>query len=84
MAVNYVLGVAGQNAADARLLAERQEGQETFLAMVATEWERLDPARYPRLNRAASALAEPDDRAQFLAGVDLILTGVAALHGDRR
>lgn len=80
--VNYVLGVAGQNAANARLLAERRVGREAFLTVVAAEWSRLDPARYPRLLRGASHLAEHDDRAQFLAGVDLILAGVAALHGD--
>lgn len=80
--VNYVLGVAGQNAANARFLAEQRVGRQEFLAAVAAQWERLDPARYPRLHRATSALPEHDDRAQFLAGVDLILAGVAALHGN--
>lgn len=73
--VNYILGVAGQNAANARL-----HGQETDrsagLASVAEQWAQLDPARYPFLRRMATQLSEHDDREQFLAGLDLILAGI--------
>ncbi|MCD2194524.1 TetR/AcrR family transcriptional regulator [Actinomycetospora endophytica] len=79
--VNYVLGVAGQNAANARVLAHDDADRSTYLATVAAQWEDLDPERYPFVRRAATRLADHDDRAQFLAGVDLILAGIGAVHG---
>ncbi|WP_439378206.1 TetR/AcrR family transcriptional regulator [Amycolatopsis lexingtonensis] len=77
--VNYVLGVAGQNAANARLLAGDVD-RSAFLAGVAAQWARLDPARYPFVRKAATRLVEHDDREQFLAGVDIFLAGVATLR----
>jgi AcrR family transcriptional regulator len=74
--VNYILGVAGQSAAIARAGADR----ETSLAAVAAQWAQLDPAKYPRLHRTAAQLREHDDRRQFLAGVDLFLAGIEAVH----
>jgi AcrR family transcriptional regulator len=82
--VNYVLGVAGQNAANARVLAESDADRSAFLATVAARWAELDPARYPFVHRAAMQLREHDDREQFLAGVDLILAGIGAVHTDLR
>jgi AcrR family transcriptional regulator len=77
--VNYVLGVAGQNAANAR---ERAPGTDrtAFLGAVAARWARLDPERYPFVRQVAAQLPVHDDREQFLAGVDLILTGIAAAN----
>ncbi|RSD22818.1 TetR/AcrR family transcriptional regulator [Amycolatopsis eburnea] len=77
--VNYVLGVAGQNAANARLLAGDAD-RSAFLSGVAARWAGLDPARYPFVRKAAARLAEHDDREQFLAGVDIFLAGVATLR----
>lgn len=77
--VNYVLGVAGQNAAHART---RDPADRTAaLATIAARWEQLDPDRYPNVRRAATRLREHDDREQFVAGVDLILAGIAVTHG---
>lgn len=73
--VNYVLGVAGQNAANARLLAGETD-RSAFLGDVAAQWARLDPAEYPYMREVAAQLPEHDDREQFLAGVDLILAGI--------
>ncbi|MYX47112.1 TetR family transcriptional regulator [Streptomyces sp. SID89] len=79
--VNYILGVAGQNAANARLHGPGTD-RTAFLGAIAGQWERLDPERYPFVRRLAARLADHDDREQFLAGIDLILTGVeAALPG---
>ncbi|MFJ4872921.1 TetR/AcrR family transcriptional regulator [Streptomyces sp. NPDC088757] len=75
--VNYVLGVAGQNAANARLHAHGTD-REAFLGAVAEQWGRLDPARYPFVRRLARQLPRHDDREQFLAGIDLVLAGVEA------
>ncbi|MCZ9348067.1 TetR/AcrR family transcriptional regulator C-terminal domain-containing protein, partial [Streptomyces sp. TRM76130] len=67
--VNYVLGVAAQNAANARLRAGGDTDRETFLENAATQWTRIDPGRYPFVHAAATRLGEHDDREQFLVGV---------------
>ena len=73
--LNYVLGLAGQYAAGARLIP-RETDRPAFLASVAARWTQLDPARYPFLHQMAARLPGHDDRAQFLAGIDLILAGI--------
>jgi AcrR family transcriptional regulator len=78
--VNYVLGVAGQNAANARLLTSDEADREAFLGAVAAQWAALDPDEYPFVHRAATHLREHDDREQFLAGVDIFLAGIAILR----
>ncbi len=81
--VNYVLGLAAQYAAGARLLA-RETDRSAFLATVAARWAQLDPGAYPFLRQVATQLPEHDDREQFLAGIDLILTGIQGfLHRHR-
>jgi AcrR family transcriptional regulator len=74
--VNYVLGLAGQYAAGARLLA-RETDRSAFLTTVAERWAQLDPAEYPFVHQVATQLPGHDDREQFLAGIDLILAGIA-------
>jgi AcrR family transcriptional regulator len=81
--VNYILGVAGQNAANARALAGRNMDRSAFLAGVAAQWAQLDPARHPSVHRAATRLRDHDDRAQFVAGVNLILAGIEAESRER-
>ncbi len=73
--VNYVLGLAGQYAAAARLSA-RQTDRSAFLATVAARWRQLDPAQYPFVHQMAAQLPGHDDREQFLAGINLILAGI--------
>lgn len=76
--VNYILGMAQQNAANARLVP--QETQRTaFLAAVTARWTEHDPAEYPFVHQVAAQLREHDDRDQFLAGVDLFLAGIASV-----
>lgn len=77
--VSYILGVASQNAANAQLLAGAGE-RSAFLADVAARFEALDPAHYPYVREMATPLREHDDREQFLAGIDLILAGIASLR----
>jgi AcrR family transcriptional regulator len=74
---NYVLGLAGQYAAAARLIA-RETDRSAFLATVAARWARLDPAQYPFVQQVAAQLPGHDDREQFLAGINLILAGISA------
>ncbi|MCZ4512517.1 TetR/AcrR family transcriptional regulator C-terminal domain-containing protein [Streptomyces sp. ActVer] len=78
--VNYVLGVAAQNAANARLLAGSDTDRETFLEDAATQWAQIDPGRYPFVHAAATRLGEHDDREQFLVGVDIFLAGISVLR----
>ncbi|GAA1071796.1 TetR/AcrR family transcriptional regulator [Tsukamurella spumae] len=78
--VGYVLGAAAQNAANARSeLARSGPGREELLGDVAARIEQLDPAEFPYLRRIAGTMARHDDRAQFLAGLDLLLAGIDAL-----
>ena len=77
--LHYILGVAGQNAANARLQASETD-RSTFLAAVAAQWVQLDPAQYPFVRQMATQLRDHDDREQFLAGVDLILAGIGAVR----
>ena len=78
--VNYILGVAGQNAANARALASSKMDRSAFLAAVAAQWAQLDSAKYPSVHRARTQLREHDDREQFLAGIDLILAGIETVN----
>lgn len=76
--LHYIFGAAGQNAANARLLPASTDRTDFLAAMIA-KWTRADPGGYPFLRRIAPMFAQHDDRAQFLAGVDLILAGIGTL-----
>lgn len=71
---NYILGVAGQNAANARTLPGGTD-RKAWLETIARSWIQDDPESRPFLRRVAAQLSEHDDRQQFIAGVDFILTG---------
>jgi AcrR family transcriptional regulator len=77
--LHYILGLAGQYAAGARLLP-RETDRSAFLGTIAAQWAQHDPAEYPFLRQVAAQLAEHDDREQFLAGIDLILAGIATVR----
>lgn len=73
--LNYMLGLAGQYAAAARLV-KPGAGRSGFLGDMADRWRSLDPDAYPFVRSIAGRMSEHDDRVQFLAGVDLILAGM--------
>jgi AcrR family transcriptional regulator len=77
--VNYVFGVAGQNAANTRHLADSGADRSDFLGAVAARWRQLDPGKYPYVHKATTHLREHDDREQFLAGINILLAGIATL-----
>ncbi|MBI0299445.1 TetR family transcriptional regulator [Streptomyces sp. PRKS01-29] len=80
--VHYILGAARQNAANtasARTLAPGVDRAE-FLDAASRAWQELDPDDYPFIRAVAAQMREHDDREQFLAGIDLVLTGITALH----
>lgn len=77
--VQYVLGAAAQNAVNGTL-AGADVSREELLGEVATRWEELDPQEWSFTRAIADQMRVHDDREQFLAGLDLVLTGIAALH----
>jgi AcrR family transcriptional regulator len=75
--LNYILGVAGQNAANAR----SQEPGTSRADVLGTEsalWASLDPDEFRFTRDVAAQLRDHDDREQFLGGIDLILAGITA------
>ena len=77
--VNYIVGVAGQNAANVREHAQVTD-RTAFLGNVAAQWAHLDPAAYPFVHQVAAQLPAHDDRKQFLVGIDLILAGIETVR----
>lgn len=77
--LNYIVGVAGQNAANARLHPGETDRSD-FLQTVAATWMQLDAAEYPFLQKVAAQLQEHDDQEQFMAGIDLILAGIEVIR----
>ncbi|MFJ3778125.1 TetR/AcrR family transcriptional regulator [Streptomyces sp. NPDC090075] len=75
--LNYILGVAGQNAVNT-LTLRPDTNRTDFLDAVATEWAQLDPGQYGFTRNIAGQLRNHDDRAEFVAGIDLILAGITA------
>ncbi len=76
--VSYIIGVSGQNAANARLL-EPSADRAQYLERVSARWQKLDAHEYPFIRNVAAQMRAHDDRAEFLAGIDLILAGIVAL-----
>jgi hypothetical protein len=74
---NYILGVGGLNAANARVAGSTD--RTDLLVTVSAAWANLDPEEYPFTRDVAEQLREHDDRTQFLDGIDLILAGIGAL-----
>jgi AcrR family transcriptional regulator len=77
--LSYIMGVGGQNAANAQFATARELDRAAFLGDVAATWTALDAGTYPFVRSMAAKLATHDDRADFLAGIDLILGGIANL-----
>jgi AcrR family transcriptional regulator len=73
----YIIGAGGQNATNSRspaALGDRQDVLDT----IARHWEGLDPGEYSFTRAMAGQLRVHDDRAEFVAGIDLILAGMMA------
>lgn len=71
----YILGVAGQNAANAQLAREKSLDRSNFLTEISTAWAQLAVTEYPFTRSMAARLQSHDDREDFLSGVDIILQG---------
>jgi hypothetical protein len=73
-----VSGNASPTPAGARLIPPDTD-RTAFLA-AAARWTQLDPVQYPFAHQVAAQLPEHDDREQFVAGIDLILAGIATVR----
>jgi AcrR family transcriptional regulator len=73
----YIIGAGGQNATNSRSSASLGDRQHV-LDTEAGRWEGLDPKEYAFTRTVAGQLRGHDDRAEFLAGIDLILAGMMA------
>ena len=74
--LNYILGVGGQNAANTQFARANGLDRSNFLDAVATAWSQLDPDEYPFARSVAGHLRAHDDRTDFLAGINFILSGI--------
>ena len=81
--LNYLLGVSGQNAANALIAREQGLERAHFLDTLAGAWSRLDAQAFPFARKVAGQLRAHDDREDFLAGIDLIVHGMQALQAGR-
>ncbi len=79
----YILGVSRQNAANGQLARTEGLDRSDFLDAVSTAWSQLDPKDYPFAQSVAARIRDHDDRADFLAGIDLILTGIESSRRRR-
>ncbi|NVJ19689.1 TetR family transcriptional regulator [Myxococcus sp. AM011] len=75
--LSYIVGVSIQNAANGRLF-EPSVDRADFLDTMSARWKQLDAHEYPFTRKVAAQLPGHDDLAEFLAGIDLILAGIAA------
>ncbi|MET0704065.1 MAG: helix-turn-helix domain-containing protein [Mycobacterium sp.] len=78
--LSYLLGLAAQYAAGARLVPYGTD-RSAFLTAMAARWKsQHDPVTYPFVHQVADQLPWHDDRVQFLAGIDLILAGIGTFR----
>ncbi len=75
--VSYIVGVSAQNAANGRVLAPDVD-REAFLKAQSTRWKNLDADEFRFTRSVAEQMRKHDDRAEFLAGIDLIVAGITA------
>lgn len=75
--LSYILGVGGQNAANARLARTQGLNRPDYLGEVSVAWSKLDALEFPFVRGIANRFRTHDDREDFLAGIDLILRGIA-------
>ncbi len=80
--LNYILGVGGRNAANGQIARAQGLDRDAFLDSVAETWSHLDATAYPFVRSLAGAIRTHDDRADFCAGIDLILKGIGSPGSD--
>jgi len=59
-------------------MARRKQGR------LSAQWAKLDPEEYAFTRAVAEQMRTHDDRAEFLAGIDLILAGMTPARRPAR
>ncbi|MYS86868.1 TetR/AcrR family transcriptional regulator [Embleya scabrispora] len=77
--VHYILGAVSQNARIDGDTSTVQPDRAEFLEATATAWQGLAPEDYPFMHAVVDQIREHDDRAQFLAGIAIVLDGLTRL-----
>nr|WP_321272403.1 hypothetical protein [uncultured Tolumonas sp.] len=80
--LSYILGVGGQNAANSQFAREQGLDRANVLGELSGAWADLDPSEFSFARGIASSFREHDDREDFLAGIDLIVSGIELRWGD--
>lgn len=75
--LSYIVGVSIQNAENGRRF-EPSMNRTDFLDTVSARWKGFDATEYPFMRKIVAQLPGHDDLAEYLAGIDLILKGIAA------
>ncbi|HET9626237.1 MAG TPA: TetR family transcriptional regulator [Kofleriaceae bacterium] len=75
--LSYIVGVSIQNARNGRLF-DPPVDRDAHLEQLAQRWRALDAHAYPFARAIATQLPGHDDLGEFVAGVDLILSGIEA------
>lgn len=78
---NYVIGVAAQMIGAGATIGQHTNRSD-YLAQSAERWQQLDPAEYPFLSGMTDTLRDHDDRAQYIAGLDLLINGLTERRTD--
>ncbi|WNV88974.1 TetR/AcrR family transcriptional regulator C-terminal domain-containing protein [Umezawaea sp. Da 62-37] len=73
----HIIGAGNQEATNSRSPEARGDRQD-FLDDLSAHWAGLDPEEYAFTRTVAGHLRTHDDRAEFLAGIDLIIDGMTA------
>ena len=76
--VQYIVGVASQYDAGTRLNGNEM-GRSAFLQSATSGLIERSPGDFPFLDRINRQLTEHDDREQFRAGIEIILSGIVSL-----
>jgi AcrR family transcriptional regulator len=74
--LHYIIGVSSQAAINIQSPAIDEDRQEV-LDELAEQWRNLDAAAYDFTRSMADPLRSHDDRAEYLAGIDLMLAGAS-------
>lgn len=75
--LGFVLGIAadsGQQQRSEQVVADGSAGE--LLSDATEQWRALDPEEFPFVHYVVEEFAVHDDREQFLAGLDLLLSGL--------
>lgn len=76
--VSFVVGTGAEMREPPRAMLEQGLSQEDSLHQYAESWRALDAEEFPFVHAIVDEFEHHDDLAQFEAGVNLILVGIAA------